>query len=104
MVPISGNPNAAIIVAFYPGKVPIGAQTYIEGLTLDGNVELPRIDGARLWTLFGKVGKKDGKVGTAYLQLSDGTLVVDISGRQYEEGERQLISIIKSFKELAEGK
>jgi hypothetical protein len=104
LVPSMANPRTRITVVYYPGKVPIAAQRYIEGLTYDGNLELPRIDGARTWVLFGKHGKRDGKIGTAYYQIGGGTLVMDLSTAADEQTEKALVTALRSFKELEEAR
>jgi hypothetical protein len=100
IVPSTGDHKARITVVYYSDKVPIVAQRYIEGLTYDGNVELPRIDGARAWTLIGKYGRQDSKIGTAYYQIGGGTLALDLSTVPDEWTDKALVTILKSFKEL----
>jgi hypothetical protein len=85
---------------YYPDKVPISAQRYWEGLTYDGNVELPRIDGLAAWTIFGKGGRRDEKIGTAYYQIGGGTLVVDFSAQDYDQVEKTFLAVLRSFRDL----
>lgn len=66
-------------VCLLPDKVPLAAQRYWAGLTCDDNLELPRIEGLASWSMFGRYGRRDGRIATAYYQLRSGVLVVDLS-------------------------
>lgn len=96
LLPADSRVQSRIYVVYYPGKVPSMAQMQWEAFTPDGNEELPRIENQPGWIILGQAGR----IRTAYYQIGGGTLVFDLKGTDYEQGEKAFLALVRSFKDL----
>jgi hypothetical protein len=91
--------SLAISGYYYTNMVPIVARTRWEGPFSGLSTELPRIDALPAWTI---VETSSVRTLTAYTQLGSDVLYIHLvapSDGLYERGKRDLIEMLKSYKE-----